>query len=139
MHYYHNKVKLQYLILESKNHYLQIWTLKLKGTVTLHKNILTYYTTEHGEAAEGQGHKPAALTAQLRDMGKTTDTSFLVVEIQAATKLNILSQNLCCRQSKQHRTIDAMVGSANQKIESREFSLQLLQYVGHVEVFLKPP
>ena len=33
----------------------------------------------------------------------------------------------------------AKVGSANQKIESHEFFLQLLQYVGCVEVFLKPP
>ena len=31
------------------------------------------------------------------------------------------------------------VGSANQKIESHEFFLRLLQYVGCAEVFLKPP
>ena len=32
-----------------------------------------------------------------------------------------------------------MVGSANQKIESHEFLLRLLQYVGCAEVNLKPP
>ena len=31
------------------------------------------------------------------------------------------------------------LGSANQKIESHEFFLQPLQYVGCAEVFLKPP
>ena len=32
-----------------------------------------------------------------------------------------------------------MIGSANRKIESHEFSLRLLQYVGRVQVFLKSP
>ena len=39
-------------------------------------------------------------------MGKITD-KFWEDEIMAITQLTILSQNLCCKQKKQHRVIDA--------------------------------
>ena len=35
--------------------------------------------------------------------------------------------------------LESKVGSANQKIESHEFFLRLLQYAGCAKVFLKPP
>ena len=40
-------------------------------------------------------------------MGKSTDTYIWDVEILAAKKFNILSQNLCCKYRKQHRIVDA--------------------------------
>ena len=39
-------------------------------------------------------------------MGKSTDTYIWEVEILAATKFNILSQNLCYKYTKQHRIVD---------------------------------
>ena len=39
-------------------------------------------------------------------MGKTTDMYVCEIEILAATKPTILSQNLCCKQRKQNRVID---------------------------------
>ena len=38
-----------------------------------------------------------------------------------------------------HTNVGSRVGSTNQKIESHEFFLRLLQYIGCAEVFLKPP